>query len=368
MKIALVHDYIKEYGGAERVLRVLADMFPKAPIYTAFFVKNSVAYKKFSDRKIFESKWGWLIKHWNLYSPLRFLLPSIWRSIDLSGYDLVITSCSGYVARGFKKGPKTKVIAYCHTPPKFLYGYQTSIDWQRYWPVRVYGIIINHFIRIFDFESAQEVDAWIANSKNVQERIEKFYRREAKVIYPPIEVRQFINAAKIAVKEDYFFIASRLVGGKGLSEAAEAVSSLGLNLKIAGEAAGYARVKRELENIKKDCVELLGRVPDNKLYSLYAKAKGFIALEKDVDFGMTPVEAMAAGTATIALASGGYRETVVDGETGILIKDRNKEAIRDAIEKFNRTKWNKKRLQERAKKFSKERFVREIKKFVASRM
>lgn len=363
MKIVLVHDYIKEYGGAERVLRVLADIYPDAPIYTAFFVKNSVAYKEFSDRKIFESKWGWLIKHWNLYSPLRFLLSSIWKSIDLSEYDLVITSCSGYIARGFKKGKKTKVVAYCHTPPKFLYGYQTSIDWQKYWPVKAYGTIINHFIRIFDYESAQEVDAWIANSDNVKKRIKKFYRREAKVIYPPVDVKQYKNASKGVAKEDYFFIASRLVGGKGLKEAAEAISSLGLRLKIAGEAAGYARVKKELESIKGG-IELLGRVPDKELYDLYTKAKGFIALERDVDFGMTPVEAMAAGTAVIALDSGGYRETVIDGETGILIKDGEKETIKKAIERFNRIKWDKKKLQEKVKKFSKERFKKEIKDFV----
>ena len=119
MKVALVHDYLKEYGGAERVLRVLADLFPQAPIYTAFLVKNSTAAKQFADRKIRQSSWAWLIKHGNLYSPLRFLLPSIWRSIDLSDYDLVITSCSGYIARGFVRGKKTKVIAYCHTPPRF---------------------------------------------------------------------------------------------------------------------------------------------------------------------------------------------------------------------------------------------------------
>ncbi|KKR63502.1 hypothetical protein A2210_00910 [Candidatus Woesebacteria bacterium RIFOXYA1_FULL_40_18] len=368
MKVALVHDYIKEYGGAERVLRVLTDLFPKAPIYTAFFVKDSVACKEFSDRKIIESKWGWLIKYWNLYSPLRFLLPSIWRSIDLSEYDLVVTSCSGYLARGFKKGAKTKVIAYCHTPPKFLYGYQTSIDWQKYWPIRVYGTIINHFIRIFDFESAEEVDFWIANSDNVKERIKKFYRKDAEVVYPPIDVKEIFAASENVTKEDYFFIASRLVGGKGLKEAAEAISKLGLRLKIAGEAAGYAKVKKELESIKDNRIELLGRVSDKELYSLYAKARGFIALEKDVDFGMTPVEAMAAGTPTIALDSGGYKETVVDGETGILIKDREKETIRKAIERFNRIKWDKKRLQDNAKKFSKERFKTEMRRFVEERI
>ena len=154
MKVAIVHDFIKEFGGAERVLRVLADMYPEAPIYTAFRVRGSACDKEFVDRKIVESRWAWLIRRWRLYSPLRFLLPWIWESIDLSDYDLVITSCSGYIARGFRVGDKTKVVAYCHTPPRFLYGYETSIDLQKYWPVKIYAYVVNHFLRRFDFEAA----------------------------------------------------------------------------------------------------------------------------------------------------------------------------------------------------------------------
>lgn len=359
MKIALVHDYIKEFGGAERVLRVLADMFPEAPIYTAFRVEGSICDKEFADRKIIESNWAWLIKHGKLYSPLRFLLPWIWGSIDLSDYDLVITSCSGYIARGFKVSPDTRVVAYCHTPPKFLYGFQTSIDWQKYWPVRVYAVIVNHFLRQFDYRSAQRVDKWIVNSKNVAQRILKFYRKDSVVVYPPIEVELLLAAGNRAVKEDYFFIASRLVGGKGLEEAAEAAVKLGFELKIAGEAAGYARVKEQLDKYGKG-VTLLGRVPDRKLYELYAKARGFLALEKDVDLGMTPIEAMAAGTPVIALNSGGFRETVIDGKTGILIEDTNEKTIEKAMRRFNQIKWKKEGLQKQAKKFSREVFEKRM--------
>jgi glycosyltransferase involved in cell wall biosynthesis len=364
MKVALVHDYVKEYGGAERVLRVLADMYPQAPIYTAFAVKDSVAVRKFSDRKIIESKLAWLIRPWKLYSPLRFLLPLIWGSIDLSDYDLVITSCSSYIARGFKKGPKTKVVAYCHTPPKFLYGYQTSINWQKYWPVKVYGIIVNHFLRIFDFKSAQEVDCWIANSENVRGRIKKFYKKDAVVIFPPIEVKPMLAASKRAKKKDYFFIAARLVGGKGLEEAVRLMSELKIKLKVAGEQGGWANTQKILERSKDENVELLGRVSEKELASLYAGAKGFLALEKDVDFGMTPVEAMAAGTPVIALDSGGYRETVIEGETGILVRDLQEETIKKAVDKFNKISWGKAKLQRHAKRFSKERFKKEMLKFI----
>ena len=205
-KIALVHDYIKEFGGAERVLRVLADMYPEAPIYTAFKVEGSSCEKEFRDRKIIESKPALLIKYFNLYSPLRFLIPLIWGTMDLSEYDLVITSCSSYIARGFKVASKTKVVAYCHTPPRFLYGYETSINLQRYWPVKVYSVVVNHFLRLFDLMSAQRVDKWIVNSENVQRRVKKFYRKDSEVIYPPVEVEEIYEKTRRLSKENFFLI------------------------------------------------------------------------------------------------------------------------------------------------------------------
>ena len=364
MKIALVHDYLKEYGGAERVLRVLADMYPQAPIYTAFKVTNSIAAEEFSDREILESKWAWLIKRKNLYSPLRFLLPFIWRSIDLSGFDLVITSCSSYIARGFKTSPKTKVVAYCHTPPRFLYGYRTSVDWQKYWLVRFYATIVNHFLRFFDFRSAQRVDYWVVNSQNVQKRVKKFYRKSSQVIYPPVAVEEFIKDSEGIEKEDYFLIVSRLVGAKGLEEAAVVAKELNLKLKIAGGTAGYAKIKEKLAKIGGENIQFLGRVSDEELIALYAKAKGFMALARDEDFGMTVVEAQAAGTPVIAFNGGGFRESVVDGKTGILIDDTAVKTIRKVINRFNRIKWDKKELQKQARKFSRERFEREIKEIV----
>ncbi|PIS15105.1 hypothetical protein COT63_01720 [Candidatus Shapirobacteria bacterium CG09_land_8_20_14_0_10_38_17] len=364
MRIALVHDYLKEYGGAERVLRVLADMYPKAPIYTAFKVTNSVAAKEFSDREILESKWSWLIKRGNLYSPLRFLLPFIWGSIDLSGFDLVITSCSSYIARGFRVSSKTKIIAYCHTPPRFLYGYRTSVDWQKYWLVRLYAIVVNHFLRFFDFHSAQRVNYWLVNSQNVQERVEKFYRQDSQVIYPPVAVEEFIKGSEGVKKEDYFLIVSRLVGAKGLEEAAAVAKELNLKLKIAGGTAGYSKIEKKLVKIGGRNIQFLGRVSDKDLIALYTKAKGFIALARDEDFGMTVVEAQAAGTPVIAFNGGGFRESVVEGKTGILIDDTSVKTIKKAIDRFNKMKWDKKELQKQSKKFSRERFEKEVGRFI----
>ena len=367
MKIALVHDYLREFGGAERVLKTLTEIYPKAPIYTAFSVKDSTAEKEFKDSKTIESWLAPLLKIGKLYSPLRFLTPLIWGTMDLSKYDLVITSCSWYITRGFKVGPKTKVIAYCHTPPRWLYGYETSINFQKYWPVKVYAAIVGHFMRMYDFNTAQVVEHWIANSKNVQDRIKKFYRKDSTVIYPPVEIEKIVETTKNLKKQDYFLIVSRLVGAKGLEEAVQAFSKLGgkYKLKIIGEAHGYSDVEKRIRNYELGIrggrklntnVELLGRINDEKLYKLYAGAKGFIALARDEDFGMTVVEAMAAGTPVVAFNGGGFKETVIDGVTGLLINDTDEKTIAKAIKRFGVIKWNREKIQKHAKKFSRERF------------
>ena len=144
-------------------------MYPKAPIYTAFVVKNSTAGKEFKDKEIRQSFLAPLLKFGKLYSPLRFLIPVIWESMDLSEYDLVITSSSWYVTRGFKVSPKTKVVCYCHTPPRWLYGYETSVGFTKYLIVKIYSAIVSYFIRMYDFKTAQKIDYWISNSKNVND-------------------------------------------------------------------------------------------------------------------------------------------------------------------------------------------------------
>lgn len=367
MKVALVHDYIKEYGGAERVLKALTEIYPDAPVYTAFRVKGSTADKEFPGKKIIESWLAPILKVWKLYSPLRFLAPIIWKSFDLSAYDIVITSSSWYITRGFKVGAKTKVICYCHTPPRWLYGYETSVGFTKYWPVKIYAAIVGHFMRMYDFASAQTVNHWIANSKNVAARIEKFYRRDSTVIYPPVDVEEIVKATRNLKKENYFLITSRLVGAKGLEEAAKMFQSKSMSKyqsKIVGEAHGFADVERKIKRGAGKNVELLGRVSDSELYKLYGKAKGFLALARDEDFGITPVEAMAAGTPVIAFNGGGFRESVVDGKTGILIDSRDEKSIGAAIKKLEKTDWSREVLQTQARKFSKERFKKGMRGFI----
>ncbi|HUC95186.1 MAG TPA: glycosyltransferase [Candidatus Saccharimonadales bacterium] len=366
IKVALVHDYIKEFGGAERVLLTLSEMFPDAPIYTAFRVKNSTADKEFKGKKIIESKFAPVLKIGNLYSPLRFLIPAIWGSFDLSAYDLVITSSSWYITRGFKVGPKTRVIDYCHTPPRWLYGYETSVGFTKYWPVKIYSTVVGHFMRMFDFRTAQQIDYFIANSKNVQARIEKFYRRDSTVIYPPVDVAGIEKATKNLVKENYFLIVSRLVGAKGIEETAKLAKKLDFRLKIVGESHGFSEVERRLKKLSGGNIELLGRVKDSGLFQILGKAKGLIALARDEDFGMTVVESQAAGTPVIAFNGGGFKESVIDGETGELVNEISEKTLGDAIKKVEKTKWSKERLVKNAERFSKERFEKEMLQFVST--
>lgn len=362
MKVALVHDYIKEYGGAERVLEALMEIFPDAPIYTAFYKKNSTAYEHFKDKRIVTS-WAQYLPFFSdrLYSPLRFLTPLIWGSFNFSRYDLVISSSSWFISKGFKKpGNKFTEICYCHTPPRWLYGYAMSINLQKYWPVKIYALVIGHFMRLYDFKQAQKVDYFIANSKEVQTRIKKFYRRDSIVIYPPVSLPKIQNVKK----EDYYFIVSRIVGAKGLEIAVEAALKTGLKLKIAGSPAGYYFEHDKLVKKAAGRVEFLGQVSDEELVRLYQGAKGFLALSKDEDFGITPVESQLCGTAVVAFNGGGYKETVVDGKTGVLFDDYSVDGLIGAIKKFESLKFNTKDCVANAQKFSKDRFKREMKEFI----
>lgn len=365
MKIALVHDYLKEYGGAERVLMALHEIWPKAPIYTAFCHKNSAAGKAFAGAKIIESWLAPLLKRGHLYSPLRFLTPFIWKSFNFSKYDLVITSASWYIARGFRVRRATKVICYCHTPPRYLYGYPTSIEWQRYLPVRIYGNIIAHFLRLYDYSTAQQVDEFIVNSKNVAQRVKKFYCRNSTIIYPSVEVERIREATQGLKPKNYYLIVSRVVGAKGIELATEAAKKAGIHLKIIGEPAGLRWFGKKLENLKATKgVEFLGRIPDEKLYRYYGECKAFLALETDADFGITPVEAMAAGRPVIAFRGGGYLETVVQGKTGEFFDKPTVDALVSKLQSFKAAKYKPEDCCAQARKFSKERFKKEMIEFI----
>jgi len=377
MKIALVHDYLGEFGGAERVLLAMSEIWPEAPIYTAFYRKGP-AWERFKDKDIRPS-WAQYIPGFTtkLHSPLRFLAPLIWNSFSAGGgsnsggvfsqYEVIISSASWYITKGFgTRGTDRKKpieICYCHTPPRWLYGYPTSVEWQRYAWVRAYATIVGFFMRQYDFAAAQKVDYFIANSKETAGRIQKFYRRESTVIYPPATLRVAMRVGP-PVKKNYYLVVSRLVGGKGLALAAEAAKQLKFNLKIVGAPAGYGREYDMLKEHTGKNIEFLGYVSDTELAKLYAEAKAFLALATDEDFGMTPVEAMSMGTPVIAYAGGGYTESVVDGKTGIFFQKPTVDSLISAIKQCNNITISSTACRTQAEKFSQERFKQQLREFV----
>lgn len=360
-KIALVHDYLNEFGGAERVLSAMTEIWPDAPIYTSFYRTGSPAYERFKNKKIITS-WVHNIPFFSkyLHSPLRFLAPLIWNNFDFSKYDIVIASSGWYITKGFKKkGNKTIEICYCHTPPRWLYGYKTSIEFQKYWPVRIYSAIVGHFMRMYDYEAAQRVNYFIANSQEVAGRIAKFYRRDSTVIYPPVELLETPRVQK----ENYYLIISRIVGGKGLDLAVKTAVKLGIKLKIAGRPAGYYTEYKNLQKLASKGVEFLGYVDDAEMAGLYKGAKAFLALSTDEDFGITPVEANLSGTPVIAFRGGGYIESIVENKTGIFFNESTVESLSTAIKRFEKMKFNSEDCIRQAKKFSKEIFKRQMLQF-----
>lgn len=361
IKVALVHDYLNEFGGAERVLSTLAEMFPEAPIYTAFYKKGSLAHQRFVHRKIISS-WAQNIPGFvaKLHSPLRFLAPWIWNSFQFRGYDVVISSASWYVTKGINVPKSTLHISYVHTPPRYLYGYQTSIEWQKYWLVRQYAKVVNHFLRLYDFESAQKPDVLVVNSINVQKRVQKVYRRDSLIMYPPVD----LPSVQFARRGDYYLVISRIVGGKGLMLAVEAANHMRVPLKVVGTGAGWGREEERLKTMAGNTVQFLGHVDDAELSRLYAGAKAFLALAEDEDFGITPVEAMGAGTPVVAYRGGGYKETIIDGETGVFFDELSTGSLIAAMKKLEAVEISEERCRQRAQDFSKRVFVEAMSKLI----
>ncbi len=208
MKVALVHDYIKEYGGAERVLEALHELYPDAPVYTTVYLPQFLGphRERFSGWEIRESWVRHVPFREKLISPLRIISPLLFKSFDFSEFDVVIVSATGaYMSNAIKlktqnsKLKTAKHICYCHTPPRYLYGYQTAREWKKNVLLRILGEVANHFLRLVDFQSAQNVDYFIANSNEVASRIRKFYRRDSTVIYPPVETGFMVNRSSFIV-------------------------------------------------------------------------------------------------------------------------------------------------------------------------
>jgi glycosyltransferase involved in cell wall biosynthesis len=368
MKVALVHDYLREYGGAERVLEVMHEIWPDAPLYTSFVDFQSLGphAKRFANWNIRPSwvQQNWFIK--KFHSPLRFLAPLIWSSFNLSGYDVVVSSSGWFMCRGvalkrpLNNARKPVHICYIHHPPRNLYGYATGSTLQRYWIVRVYALVINFFLRHYDYLSAQAINFFVANSKETARRVTKFYRRDSTVVYPPI-TNSALQAKRKTTTSEYYLSVGRLTYSKQIDVIIAACNTLQLQLKIVGKG----KEEKALKRIAGKAIEFVGGVSDQELERLYTNAKALIFCALDEDFGMVPVEAMAHGIPVIALAQGGVTETVLDGKTGVLFDKPDAESLVNAIKDFESKNINwYSHCINHAQHFSKKRFISEFTTFV----
>ena len=333
MKVAIVHDYIKEYGGAERVLEELHALFPDAPVFTTVFLPQFLGphIQQFASWDIRPSWLQRIPGKAKLISPFRLIAPFVFHQMDFSDYDVVIVSSTGaYMPNMIQKGTAVH-ICYCHTPPRYLYGYATARNWKKNKIVRFFGEAANHVLRKIDLKSSKNVDYFIANSHEVATRIKRFYQKDATVIYPPVSFPAQKN--RISTHDrSYFLTGGRLAQPKHNDLAILACNKLHLPLKVFGKPfAGYGAI---LEKIAGDTISFAGEVTDDEKWNLMAHAKAFIFPSEDEDFGIVPVEAMMCGTPVIAYRSGGVQESVIEGKTGLFFDALTSQSLEKTLQKF----------------------------------
>lgn len=366
MKVALVHDTLTEFGGAERVLFTLMEIFPDAPVYTSFFdVKNFGHHAdNFNDRKIITS-WAdrvWFLK--KFYSPLRFITPLLWEQFRFDEYNLVISSSGAYMCKGIITKPDTKHISYIHHQPRYLYGYETARDLQKYTIVKVYAALVNHTLRMWDYLATQRPDTLLTNSHEVQKRIQKFYRRDSAVVYPPVKILDIEPEYKNFTNNYYLYV-GRLEKAKHVELLVHAANIHALPLKIIGNGKQY----NYLKSIAGKTVDILGKVSDDEFTKLFYGAKAFLNASIDEDFGIANVEALGRGVPVIAYNSGGHKETIEHGKNGFLFDEHTQESLYKQIQVFERFSNNElinmRRFAYRSShQFSKLEFIKNIKEII----
>jgi len=357
MRIALVHDYLNQYGGAERVLEALAELFPNAPIYTLIYDRK-ITDRILPGRKIrasFLQKFPFVKSHHRFFPPL---MPLAVERFDLSEYDLIISDSAA-----FSKGVITKSdalhICYCHTPTR--YAWDDSHKYVREFNMSILAKIFvpffMNYLRLWDREAAYRVDKFICNSNFVAKRIEKYYKQKATVIYPPVDAEFFIPSFKLA--DNYYLMVGRLLVYKRFDIAIEAFNRLELPLKIIGDGPEMKKLKK-LANWN---IEFLGELEGKKLRNYYQNCQALIFPQEE-DFGIVALEAMACGRPVIAYQGGGALESIKQDETGLFFNEQTASSLVEAIKNFHPEKFNPKLIRQHALKFDKEIFKKKIKDFV----
>jgi len=353
VRTVLVHDYLNQYGGAERLLEVLHDLSPEAPVFTSIYDPDSMPpfYRNWDIRTTWVERVPGVHQH---HQRALAAFPVAFERMRLPDCDLVLSSSSAFAK--MVRPPNGAVhVCYCHSPMRFAWNLDAYVERERL--PRAVGMALRPLMAAFrqrDRATAGRVDRFIANSSVVRDRIRAYWQRDATVINPPVEVGMFRPVPAEDV-QDYYLMVSRLVPYKRFDLAIEACNALKLPLWIVGDG----RDRAALEAMAGPTVRFLGRVSDAELRDLYARCRASIFMSED-DFGIAQVESQAAGRPVIALAAGGAVDTVVDGVTGIHVRQQSVESLIEAFERFERTTFDTERLVTHAQTFSRERFEREM--------
>lgn len=355
MRVALIHDWLVSNRGGERVLEALLELFPQAPIFTLVHAPGSVprGIERRTIHTSFLQRIPGIARRYREFLPL---MPKAIESFDLSGFDLIVSS-SHCVAKGVRKPLGTRHLSYVHAPMRYMWDLFDEYfgPGRASLPVRAAAAAARPFLQRWDRESARRVDRFVANSENIGRKIERIYERAAHVVYPPVDVRRFADRPLGEGKGGYFLWLGALAPYKRVDLAIEAFRRTGLPLWIAGAGQDEGRLRSLPSNVK-----VLGRVPDDELPDLYADARALI-FPGEEDFGITPVEAQAAGRPVIALGRGGALETVT-AKTGVFFEEKTPDSLVEALTRFEAFERSFVPADARANagRFSKERFLTEM--------
>ncbi len=326
MKVALAHDYLNQYGGAERVLDEMKAIWPEAPVYTSIYdpARMPARYREWDIRTSWLNRLPYAKRKHQALLPL---LPQAFESFDFSGFDVVVSSSSGLV-HGILPPPGVTHVCYCHSPPRFLW------DYHAYAEREALGGLARAFLgpqlqklRVWDRVSADRTDVWITTSRVMQTRIKQVYDKASVILPCPVEVRRFEVGAGPGT---HYLMLMRLVGWKRPDIVVDACTQLGLPLVVAGDGRELAALKRRAG----PTIRFVGRVDDAQMKGLYRDCKALI-LPSEEDFGITPLEAMSAGRPVIAYGRGGVLDTVRPGVTGAFFAEQTSEAVMGALTAFD---------------------------------